>query len=126
MRLFPFLLLLLAGCTLDTPIDRNDTSPRNGTQQAEFVAVEYQPVQCQVTPWEDWYADGNAQFPAEPTTMDLVAAYYGDRGLEVRNVERIEHDAVCLACDTCPQAYYVTMEIRPSDRDMLEDGWEGA
>lgn len=89
------------------------------------IQFSYQPKQCQEAPWDAWYASGAIQFIKAPTDADLIVAYYGDKGISVSDVQRIESDrVVCQACDICPTTHSFTLKARAGDKLVLsEDGW---
>jgi hypothetical protein len=96
-------------------------------QVQQTVTMRYQPVQCEDTPWQAWYAKGNIQFIAEPSDAELIMTYYGSEyNLNVDNVQRIDSDqAVCEACGVCPMPYHFTAEIAYEDQSRLESlGWQ--
>ncbi len=94
--------------------------------QQENMEVKYQPMQCQKTPWQEWYEEGNGQFVDEPSQVELIQAYYSSQGVEINNVEERQNEgAVCQACDVCPAInYYVGNPGEGSLEELQTDGWE--
>jgi len=104
------LLVVLTGCTI---MDSSAT-------------VKFQPMQCEETPWEEWYAEGNIQFIKAPTDSELITAYYSNvYKIELKEVKKIEAgNAVCEACNICPTSYYFTAVVKNSDvGKMAESKW---
>lgn len=94
--------------------------------QESLVDLKFQPMQCEQTPWEKWYAEGNIKFIKEPTEKQLVVAYYGNKyGIEILDFQRIESGlGACEACSVCPTSYYFTVNVKNSDTEkMREEGW---
>lgn len=107
----PILLLLLSlGCTVGN----------------ELVKIKFQPMQCEETPWEKWYAEGNIQFVKAPTDGELIVAYYSNvYKIELTEVKKVESgNAVCQACSVCPTTYYFSAKVKSSDlTKMTELKW---
>ena len=90
-------------------------------------AVTYQPMQCQQTPWQKWYADGNIQFVKEPTDEGLLIAYYSQtQNITVSGYSKLQNHGIvsCSACDVCSTDYYIQASVSPSDAAKMENlGW---
>lgn len=89
--------------------------------------LKFQPIQCVETPWESWYAAGNANYIASPTDFDLVTAYYGEVWeAEILAFEKVESDAaVCQACEVCPRPYYFIATVSEYETPIFTDeGWK--
>jgi len=83
-------------------------------------------MQCEETPWEKWYAEGNIQFIKAPTDSELIIAYYSNvYKIELTEVKKVETgNAVCEACNICPQSYYFSAKVKSSDSaKMTESKW---
>jgi len=96
------------------------------TEEPAIAQLKFQPMQCEQTPWQKWYAEGNIQFIMAPTEKQLVAAYYSNKyGIEIMDFERVEPGlAVCEACSVCPQDYYINVKVKSSDADeMIAEEW---
>jgi len=106
----PLLVLILSlGCTSNA-----------------LITMKFQPMQCEETPWEKWYAEGNIQFIKAPTDSELIIAYYGNvYKIELTEVKKVETgNAVCEACNICPQSYYFSAKVKSSDSaKMTESKW---
>lgn len=106
----PLLVLILSlGCTSNA-----------------LINMKFQPMQCEETPWEKWYAEGNIQFIKAPTDSELIIAYYGNvYKIELTEVKKVETgNAVCEACNICPQSYYFSAKVKSSDSaKMTESKW---
>jgi len=96
------------------------------TEEPAIAQLKFQPMQCEQTPWQKWYAEGNIQFIMAPTEKQLVTAYYSNKyGIEIMDFERLEPGlAVCEACSVCPQEYYINVKVKSSDADaLIAEGW---
>ena len=73
--------------------------------EPRIVEAAYQPMQCESTPWEEWYANGSVQFLREPTDTELIAAYYSSElNVNIEAVRKVDFDgAVCEACSVCAE-----------------------
>lgn len=95
--------------------------------QPEYGAqLAYEPMQCEQTPWETWYAEGNIQYFAEPSQQQLISDYYAQEyDIEINGVdERTRDGAVCEACGICPQSFYYVIFVNSDDVAELESlGW---
>lgn len=89
------------------------------------VLMSFQPMQCEQTPWDAWYAEGHIQFIVEPTLSQLVEAYYGDKGILVTGTQRVDSGMmVCEACSVCPESYFITAMVDAAQVDtMIAAGW---
>lgn len=107
----PILLVILSlGCTLSN----------------EVVNIKFQPMQCEQTPWEKWYAEGGIQFVKAPTDSELILAYYSNvYKIELTEVKKVESgNAVCEACSVCPTSYYFSARVNSSNlAKMTELKW---
>lgn len=85
----------------------------------------FQPIQCEKTPWEKWYEEGNIRFIKAPTDAELMVAYYGSvHEIEIRNVQTIEGTDVVPAVCGNVQTYYYTAQVDGSDAQTLIGlGW---
>ena len=105
-----FLLILSLGCALTS-----------GT-----ITMKFQSMQCEETPWEKWYAEGNIKFFKAPTNSELIIAYYSNvYKIELTEVKKVESgNAVCEACTVCPTSYYFSAKVKNSDSaKMTELKW---
>ncbi|KYC51101.1 MAG: hypothetical protein AMQ74_01170 [Candidatus Methanofastidiosum methylothiophilum] len=103
------LLILFLGCT-----------------SSALTTMKFQPMQCEQTPWEKWYADGNIQFVKAPTDSELIVAYYSNvYKIELTEVKKVESgNAVCEACGVCPTSYYFSAKVKSSNlAKMTELKW---
>jgi hypothetical protein len=92
-----------------------------------FVEMKYQPMQCQETPWDIWYKEGEINFIKVPTEQELAIAFYGiEHDAEVKEFRKVESQAVvCSACDTCPTSHYYTAKISEESIAAMEGlGWQ--
>ena len=97
-----------------------------GCTSSALTTMKFQPMQCEQTPWEKWYAEGGIQFIKEPTDSELIIAYYGNvYQIELSEVKKIESgNAVCEACNICPTSYYFSAKVKSSDvTKMTELKW---
>ena len=88
----------------------------------------FQPMQCEKTPWEEWYSEGHVQFVKAPTEEQLITTYFSNASsIEVIGFRRItvpEGTAVCDACNTCPQGYHIEVLVKGSlSKNMKSLGW---
>lgn len=93
----------------------------------DSVYVMYAPVQCVDAPWESWYSDGNINYIAEPTDVQLIGDYYAnEHNIQVSNIDRVERsEAVCMACESCSRTYYFMAQVSAQDVDIMQEmGWE--
>ena len=102
----------------------NPVTPSTGNN---LTALTYQPMQCQKTPWEEWYENNKNNFTGVPSNTELISAYYAGRNIQVTDVVRIESGkAACEACSICPQAYSFSLKINGADAGKLTgEGWTG-
>lgn len=85
----------------------------------EVFKLQYQPMQCESTPWQEWYASGEIQFIQEPTQEELVEAYYNISG-----VTQLQQEMVCEACSVCPVGDYYVVSVTEYDANRLAElGW---
>jgi len=97
-----------------------------GCTSNALITMKFQPMQCEETPWEKWYAEGNIQFIKAPTDSELIIAYYSNvYKIELTEVKKVETgNAVCEACNICPQSYYFSAKVKSSDSaKMIESKW---
>lgn len=97
-----------------------------GCANNTLVTMKFQPMQCEETPWANWYAEGNIQFFKEPTESELIIAYYSNvHKIEVTEVKRVESgNAVCEACSVCPTSYYFSAKVKnPDVSKMTKEKW---
>jgi hypothetical protein len=90
------------------------------------ITMKFQPMQCEETPWEKWYAEGGIQFIKAPTDSELIIAYYSNvHKIELTEVKKVESgNAVCEACNVCPTSYYFSANVKNSDSaKMAESKW---
>ncbi len=95
--------------------------------ETSMVQLEFQPVQCVQTPWEEWYANGSIQYFKAPTDEELIRDYYAQvHSIELGPVLKIAPDdvATCDACNVCARNYYYKADVVAEDASVLEqDGW---
>jgi len=130
MRLVYLLVLLfLFGCVQQTIPYEPATPLENGSiidyvdTSEGLTTLIYQPMQCELTPWESWFEAGGIQFVTAPTSEEILGAYYGTKGFAFESVERRTSDAiVCQACSVCPLSYaFVLKTTAPTD--FIAEGW---
>ncbi len=92
---------------------------------AQDVVMAFAPMQCVEYAWDEWYASGEVQFAAQPSTRELIATYYVHQGVEIGEVLAVEFDGmVCQACEVCPVG--ITYYVFVSEQDvpaLIDDGW---
>jgi len=91
------------------------------------VWANYNPVQCNGNPWEEWYAFGAINYVTEPTQEQLITDYYsiehGVQILEVVIYPPPPGTVVCEACN-CPRGETVQAKIFRKDMEKMESlGW---
>ncbi len=115
---------IVNGTVKSAVIDEEWDELRQEPLVKESTQLSYQPMQCEKAPWEEWYEEGNAQFAKEPTDEELIKAYYGDKGVDMKNVEKVKaRDAACQACYTCPTIHRYDAEVSSGVQTMKDDGW---
>lgn len=90
------------------------------------VSIQFQPMQCETTPWQAWYEEGKILYIKAPTNEELIQDYYANEfGIELKDVNEVETDRmVCEACGVCPISNYFIASVNSDDKTtMLEDGW---
>ncbi len=89
------------------------------------MILRLQPMQCELTPWQEWYANGSIQFFKAPTEKDVAVAYYSmQHNIELKDLQQISTGPVCLACHVCPQDHFFTAEVDEKNiTKMVELGW---
>jgi hypothetical protein len=106
------LLLFLGGCT--------------APPQEDIRTLYYVPMQCESTPWKNWYEKGNLQFVEEPTNEELITTYFGqEKGAEILEVEELERAAVaCQSCNICPKNHFFKAKVQKRAVEILvSEGW---
>jgi hypothetical protein len=91
-----------------------------------LVEVSYHPKQCETTPWDQYYTEGNINFIKEPTEPEIATAYFANiLGINIKDFKKVDTgNFVCMTCDVCPTSYYYTMYVLPEDALELADfGW---
>jgi len=102
----------------------NANSPFNGNNNVDLVYLSYQGMQCVDEPWEVWYAKGEIQFIKAPTTKELIFAYYSSKNIDIINLEQFSNEAVCQACEVCPDINYFEIEVDSLFlEELIEEGW---
>ena len=86
-------------------------------------------MQCEEYAWNDWYADNQEQYTEEPGVAQLVSDYYlqaHNTSVDVQRVNMSEDQAVCQACNICPQGYHLELTAEPDTNTSVfeADGWE--
>ncbi len=96
----------------------------NSTQDnSNIVEIKFQPMQCDQNPWDDWYSKGDIKFIKEPTSEELIIAYYSSKQINIVNIQKVQSDLfVCEACSVCPTSYYYIAETDIKYLKSL-DGW---
>lgn len=92
-----------------------------------FQTLTYNGVQCEKTPWNEWYESGEIQFFKAPTQKDLIPAYYSTKyNIQIENVKEISNGLVCQACDICPSSnhYKIQVDKLTDITELLNDKWE--
>ncbi|MDK2947413.1 MAG: hypothetical protein PWQ63_573 [Methanolobus sp.] len=76
-------------------------------------------MNCNETPWQNWYAEGNINFFKEPTEEELAIAYFGT----VYNIEISDLSSDILNDGKCQY----TMKVKESAvKPLTEIGWQEA
>lgn len=97
-----------------------------GCTSSDLTTMKFQPMQCEQTPWEKWYAEGGIQFIKEPTDSELIIAYYSNvYKIELTEVKKVESgNVVCEACNVCPTSYHFSAKVKaPDSAKMTELKW---
>jgi hypothetical protein len=80
--------------------------PHN-TENTNKVSVVYQPMQCEVEPWQD-----------ENLSLDI---YFSNKNITISEFKKIERSEIfCQACEVCPKSYYYTMNVYAKDLSHLK------
>lgn len=88
------------------------------------VTMKYQGKQCIDEPWDIWYKEGNINFIKEPTTSELISAYYSSKGIEIMNLKEFDNGIVCQACEVCPDQYSYEVDVYKNiASQLLNEGW---
>jgi hypothetical protein len=91
----------------------------NHVMLEETVTMMSEEMNCNQTPWQTWYSEGNISFLKEPSEEELIVAYFAT----VYNIEVSDLNSVSLEGEKCQY----TIEIKESDVETLtETGWQKA
>ncbi|RJQ15683.1 hypothetical protein C4573_06015 [Candidatus Woesearchaeota archaeon] len=93
-------------------------------ENTRYTKIQYEPVQCEETPWQAWYATGELQFFAQATDEQIMIPYYANKhNANLINIERINRtEAVCEACGVCKTHHYFTAQTTDVEK-MLQLNW---
>lgn len=83
----------------------------------EVVEMQSEQMQCDQTPWQLWYADGDVNFIREPTEKELVIAYFST----IYEIEISDFDSVTLENGMCQYTIKVKQAYTKS---LSEIGWQ--
>jgi hypothetical protein len=90
------------------------------------IALTYQPMQCDKTPWDTWEANSGRRYIRAPTEEEIVRHYYSSvYGIDVMNFTRVDSGMMaCQACSVCPLTYHFGVTVNASEMQALVDeGW---
>ena len=91
------------------------------------ASIQFQPLQCVDTPWQEWYKNGSIVFVKAPTEAELATAYYNaEYGIEMRDFRQVDERSVAVSA-VCGNArsYIFIASVSPSDiESMMFLGWE--
>ncbi|WP_394701089.1 hypothetical protein [uncultured Methanolobus sp.] len=91
----------------------------NHVMLEEAVTMMSEEMNCNQTPWQTWYSEGNISFLKEPSEEELIVAYFST----VYNIEVSGLNSVSLEGEKCQY----TIEIKESAVETLtEMGWQEA
>lgn len=91
-------------------------------RQTKPKYITFQPAQCETTPWQQWYEEGNINYITAPTDQQLITDFYASQGITISEVQRYDSElAVCEACGVCPTGYFYEAKV---DVGIQIDGWE--
>lgn len=78
------------------------------TENTNKISVVYQPMQCEIEPWQD---------------ENLIAEnYFLNKDISISEFKKIEKsEMVCQACKICPKSYYYTMNVYAKDLSLLKE-----
>lgn len=91
-----------------------------------FNEMQYQPLQCQETPWNAWYESANSTNKSLETEAAISTAYYNSMfNITVSSFDRIgTNRPACFTCDICSQDYYYTVAVQSTDIPRMGNlGW---
>jgi hypothetical protein len=81
------------------------------------VTMASEEMNCNETPWQIWYAEGNINFFTEPTEEELMIAYFGTE----YNIEVLEMSSEITGNEKCQY----TIKIKESAVETLSElGWQ--
>jgi hypothetical protein len=81
------------------------------------VTMASEEMNCNETPWQIWYAEGNINFFTEPTEEELLIAYFGTE----YNIEVLEMSSEMTGNEKCQY----TIKIEESAVETLSElGWQ--
>ncbi len=94
---------------------------------SDIVELRFSPKQCEPTPWEEFYSNGEIKFIKAPTDEEVAIAYYGSIGVELKSFSKEfpeEPMMVCQACG-CPRGYSFAASVNSEDAEVLKsEGWD--
>lgn len=91
----------------------------NQVMLEETVTMISDEMNCNQTPWQTWYSEGNINFLKEPSEEELIVAYFAT----IYNIEVSDLSSVSLEDEMCQ----FTIKIKESDVETLtEIGWHKA
>jgi len=102
-------------------VDNKDNSDLDA-----LVSVEYTPMQCEVTPWDDWLKNSKVRFIKAPSEPQILAIFYGQEKYTV-TLDKVAiiktSDATCDACGA-DRGYKIQAYVKLKDiQVMLDTGW---
>ncbi|MFA6427942.1 MAG: hypothetical protein WCW02_00155 [Candidatus Buchananbacteria bacterium] len=135
--LLVLLVILVAGCTVglsnNLPLtgDTNNQIINRPASSTSLWWVAYTPMQCQETPWQIWFESGQApKYLTAPTEEQLAQDYLVQvLAVAVIKLEKVRPEGVsfCQACFSCPQGYYLNVQVNKIDRQkLLNNDWQDA
>ena len=91
------------------------------------IALTYQPMQCEQTPWQVWEANSGRVYIRAPTDEEIIRHYYrAVYGIDVAIVTRVSSGMMaCQACSICPWFYRFEVTVNASKmQPMIDEGWK--
>ncbi len=94
--------------------------------QEEYIIMQFTPMQCVSTPWNEWFEETSQSMFSQLSSVDILRLYYTQElGINIRDIQRVYLDTiVCEACFVCAKEYIYVASVSSLVVSQLERlGW---